>query len=373
MKARLQSIDLARGLVMMLMALDHVRDYFSAAHFDPTDLQRTNSALFVTRWVTHFCAPTFVFLAGVSAGITRDRGKTRVELARFLLSRGLWLVLLEVTLVHLAWTFDPGYHFLGLQVIWVLGLSMVLLAALQFLPRPVLAAIAIVFIAGHNLLDAVESRSPLWTFLHRMGPLAKVDDHTVFLVYPLVPWFAVMALGFCVAPVFAWDGQRRRRALLLAGGAALLLFTALRGSNLYGDPQPFALQSDPAFSLWSFLNTQKYPPSLLYLCMTLGPLALLLAALDRVQVADGNPFLVFGRVPLFFYLLHIPLIHGATVVTARALDIPLPSHFLDESRFGFDLTVVYAIWIAALLLLYLPCRWYARTKARSQNPWLSYL
>lgn len=371
--SRLQSIDLVRGLVMMLMALDHVRDFFSDAHFDPTDLKRTTSFLFVTRWITHYCAPTFVFLAGVSAGIQRQRSGDPLGLARFLLTRGLWLVVLELTFVNWGWSFDPFYHFVGLQVIWVLGLSMILLAGLQFIPKPALGVISLGVILSHNLFDTVSIKAPWWFFLHRFGPLASDGEHTVMVLYPLVPWFAVMSLGFAISGVFAWEPARRRRTLLLAGALAIGVFVILRVWNAYGDPRGFTPQADTVFSLWSFLNCEKYPPSLLYLCMTLGPLCVLLALLDGAAVGDANPFLVFGRVPLFFYLLHIWLIHTTQVIVAAALGIPLARSFVDEQNFGFPLAIVYLVWLGVLLVLYFPSRWYARKKAASQNKWLSYL
>ncbi len=375
MKARLQSIDLARGLVMALMALDHVRDYFSNFHFDPTELDKgPTSALFLTRWITHFCAPTFVLLAGVSAGIQRDRGQTRGQLARFLVTRGLWLIFLELTLVNLGWFFDPFFHFVGLQVIWVLGVSMILLAGLQLLPRVVLGPLALLVLLSHNLLDQVRGPEPWWSLLHHQGPIYRDESHFVMVIYPIIPWFAVMALGFVVAPVFStWNSARRRRALALAGGLLVAGFTALRASRLYGDPQPFSVASDPAFTIWSFLNAQKYPPSLLYLAMTLGPLCLLLAAIDRAKVGERHPLLIFGRVPLFYYLLHVPLIHAVQVLIAALLGIKLAPAFILETKFGFPLGMVYLLWGMTLCALYPLCVWYAQKKATSRSPWLAYL
>lgn len=373
---RLASIDLVRGIVMVLMALDHVRDFFSEAHFDPTELAKhPSSALFLTRWVTHFCAPTFVFLAGVSAGIQRRRGKSPKDLGWFLLTRGLWLVVLELTVIHWGWGFSFFYEFTALQVIWVLGWSMVLLAGLQFLPTWVAGSFGLVLILGHNLLDGWHSKElgPWWSVLHELGPIYRDQGHMVLLIYPLVPWVGVMALGYAAAWIFDQPESTRRRLLFGFGGGAIVLFAILRSGNFYGDHRAFEVAGDAAYSAWSFLNTEKYPPSLLYLCMTLGPMLLALAALDRARPGERNPFLVFGRVPLFYYILHVVLIHTLQLVVAAATGGHPPTNFFEDSPWGFSLPVVYAIWLGVVATLYLPCLWFARHKARSKNPWLSYL
>ena len=344
-RGRVGSVDILRGIVMIVMALDHVRDFVSDSPFNPESADHAPPALFFTRWITHFCAPTFFLLAGMGAGLSpRPRG----ELARFLVGRGLWLIFLEFTVVHFAWMFDLVP--VRLLVLWALGASMLALAGLQFLPRRVLWIIAIAVIAGHNLLDPVEvafigrdygrPAVQLWSILH--VPIAPV-------LYPLVPWFAVMLLGYLLAPAL-----RHPRALVVVGVAVTAAFVVLRATNLYGDPDRF---SGPHVLL-SFLATNKYPPSLLFLLMTLGPAMAslpLLASLDGTAL--GGFLAVYGRVPLFFYVVHIYLAHLAGVL--------LGEH---------GLPVVYGVWLLVVAILYLPCRWFADLKARRRDlSWLSYL
>src|SRR5215210_7614762 len=277
-RVRLDAVDAVRGIVMVIMALDHVRDFFHvyAKTFDPTDPSKTWTLLFFTRWATHFCAPTFVFLAGTGAFLSTRRGKTRPELARFLLTRGLWLVLLELTLVRFGWFFNFDYHVMIAQVIWAIGWSMVALAGLVFLPTRAVAAVGLALILLHNLLDGVSADSFgsfrwLWVVLHEQNVLALRPDVFVFVAYPLVPWVGVMALGYAFGSLLTLERERRRRLLLTIGGSAVVLFVVLRAANVYGDPTPWVSQARGAwFTLLSFLNTQKYPPSLLFLLMTLG-------------------------------------------------------------------------------------------------------
>ena len=374
---RVASIDILRGFAMVLMALDHVRDFFSYAHFDPLDLTQTTAPLFLTRWITHFCAPTFVLLAGVSAYLT-GRRCSRAELSRFLLTRGLWLVVLEVTLMSLVWTFNVRYdHGLFLQVIWALGVAMIVLAALVYLPVREIAACSLLIIFGHNLLDGVDpqafgSWAPLWSLLHVSEPIPHA-----FVAYPLVPWIAVMSFGYCIGSLFDLDRDRRKQWFVYLGAASLTLFVLLRTTNVYGDPADWSLQSTTARTLLSFIDVQKYPPSLQYLLLTLGATFLLLAALESARGKFSEVLRTFGRVPLFFYVLHIALAHLAAGIIALTLGYGtalLGDDFMQvPQRWGFGLPVVYLAWLLVVATLYPACRWFAAVKRRRDDWWLSYL
>ena len=309
--ARLPSIDILRGLVMVLMALDHTRDFFGNSGANPRDL--ADPALFLTRWITHFCAPTFIFLAGVSAWLYGSQGRTIGQVSRFLLTRGLFLIAIEFTIVRFGWSFSPDLNHFAAQVILVIGASMVALAVLVHLPSGLLAAVALIMIAGHNLLDPIRasdfgSFAFLWNFLHEPGLLRIGPDRTLFVLYPLIPWIGVMAAGYALGPVFGSDHARRRRLLFGLGIAVTIGFVLLRATNLYGDPQVFKPQPDFLSTILAFINCEKYPPSLLYLMMTLGPALLLLAALDGVSGrALGIPRRVRPRAVLLLcrpYLFH---------------------------------------------------------------------
>jgi uncharacterized membrane protein len=394
-RTRLNSVDMLRGLVMVIMALDHVRDFFHvyAKLFDPLDPSKTWTALFFTRWVTHFCAPTFVFLAGTGAFLSTRRGKTKPELASFLLTRGLWLILLELTLVRFGWFFNFDYHFLFVQVIWVIGWSMIVLAGLVFLPVRVIAAAGLALIFLHNAFDGVRSESFgslhwLWVVLHQGGFLVPRPGVVFLVAYPLIPWVGVMAVGYAFGQLLTLERERRQRILLRLGGACVVLFVVLRALNVYGDPTPWAAQGRGAwFTLLSFLNTQKYPPSLLYLLMTLGPSIIALALFDRAEGrrvgALARPFVVFGRVPMFYYLLHVPLMHLVALAFAYAkygraewlfVNWPPPGQPQPEPPgYGYELWVVYLIWLGVVAALYPVCRWFAGVKSRRRDAWLSYL
>jgi len=374
---RVASIDVLRGLAMVLMALDHVRDFFTNAHFDPLDLTQTTAPLFLTRWITHFCAPTFMLLAGVSAYLT-GRRCSRAELSRFLLTRGLWLVVLEVTLMSLVWTFNLRYdHGLFLQVIWALGVSMIVLAALIHLPVGEIAAYSLLIIFGHNLLDDIDPQmfgawAPLWSLLHICEPIPHA-----FVAYPLVPWIAVMSFGYCIGPLFHLERERRKQWFVSLGAAALTVFVLLRTTNVYGDPADWSLQSTTVRTLLSFVDVQKYPPSLQYLLLTLGAAFLLLAALDSTRGKFSEVLRTFGRVPLFFYVLHIALAHLAAGVIALAMGYGsalLSDDFMQvPQQWGFGLPVVYLAWLLVIATLYPACRWFAAVKRRRDDWWLSYL
>jgi uncharacterized membrane protein len=374
---RVASIDILRGLAMVLMALDHVRDFFTDAHFDPLDLTQTDAPLFLTRWITHFCAPTFMLLAGVSAYLS-GRRCSRAELSRFLLTRGLWLIVLEVTLMSLVWTFNVRYdHGLFLQVIWALGVSMIVLAALVYLPVGEIAAYSLLIIFGHNLLDDVDpqtfgSWAPLWSLLHVCEPIPHA-----FVAYPLVPWIAVMSLGYCIGSLFDLERERRKQWFTWLGVASLTLFVLLRTTNVYGDPADWSLQRTTVRTLLSFVDVQKYPPSLQYLLLTLGAAFLLLAALDSTRGKVSEVLRTFGRVPLFFYVLHIALAHLAAGSIALAMGYGtalLSDDFMQvPQQWGFGLPVVYLAWFLVVATLYPACRWYAAVKRRRDDWWLSYL
>jgi uncharacterized membrane protein len=387
-RVRLDSVDLLRGLVMVIMALDHVRDYFTDARFDPTDLTQTTAGLFLTRWVTHFCAPGFVFLAGTAAFLAATRGKSRDQLARFLVSRGLWLILLEVTVIRFAWTFDFDFkRIFFVQVIWVLGVSMIVLAGLIYLPLRVIATIGIVMIAGHNLLDAgpqtagfresATSAGWVWTLLHVQGVTTLPGGLALFVAYPLIPWIGVMALGYAFGPLLTRPSAERHRALLRLGGGLTVGFILLRTLNFYGDPSRWSVQSSPLFTALSFLNTTKYPPSLLFLLMTLGPSIMLLVPFERWTGPVARFFIVYGRVPLFYYILHLFLIHVIAVLVAGATGFGARNLVREwmsiPPGWGFPLPVIYLIWVAVVLSLYPLCRWFAGVKARRREAWLSYL
>jgi uncharacterized membrane protein len=386
---RVAAVDLLRGLVMVLMALDHVRDFLNddRFRFDPTDLAKTTPVLFLTRWVTHFCAPVFVFLAGTGAFLAGCHGKTRSQLAWFLLTRGLWLVVLEFTLVQWGWAFVIDYHQMVGQVIWAIGWSMVALAGLVWLPTGLIAALGVALVAGHNLLDPYFPPGPFssakpWTLLFQIGAVEPEKGRIFVVAYPVLPWLGIMLAGYGFGSLWLVNWPRRRRLLLGLGTALTLAFFALRASNRYGDPQPWSQQSTDLFTLFSFINCTKYPPSLLYVLMTLGPSILLLALWDRTPGPLGRVLITFGRVPLFYYLLHAPLIHLAAI--ALALVRYGDAGFLFQNflfvgpnqvppGYGYGLPVVYAVWLAVVVLLYPLCYWFAGVKRRHRSAWLSYL
>jgi len=388
---RLESIDLMRGLVMALMALDHTRDFFSNAQFDPTDLGRTNAALFLTRWITHIVAPTFVLLAGASAYVFKLRSDlNRRQLAWYLITRGLWLIVLELTLVRFDWTFNWDYHYTGGAVIWALGWSMIVLAGLVFLPRGAILLFALVTIAGHNLFDTIQpgdmqALAWLWTILHVPGSIEYLTGYYFFVMYPLIPWIGVMAAGYWLGPVFFKAPRPRKTILLLLGFGFITAFVILRLNNIYGDPKPWLPQKDSLFTLFAVLNCEKYPPSLLYLLMTLGLVFLGLALFEWNKLHRYcRPLITLGRVPLFFYLIHIPLIHGAALAFVQLRGLPidwlfrgsgrLPFPTMPTSEYGYDLTTVYGIWLLLLTLLYPACYAYAWFKQRHREiQWLTYI
>jgi uncharacterized membrane protein len=382
--ARIRGLDVLRGLVIVLMVIDHVRFFLSSARFDPTDPVETTTALFFTRWITHFCAPAFMLLAGAGAYLSLGRGRTAGDLSRFLLTRGLWLLLLELTVARFGWQFNLDYGYSSALVFWALGWSMIALAALVRLPRPGVAALGLIMIAGHHLFDGIEaaewgSLAWLWTILHQPGELAVAPGIRFFVLYPLVPWIGVMAAGYAFGHLATLPAARRDRIYLVLGVTLTVGFVLLRLVNGYGDPAPWSAQATAWRTVLSFLNTTKYPASLLFLLMTLGPAIALLPALERLRGPLAELLLTLGRVPLFFWLLHVPLIHLAALGLSilRYGDVipwlvenpptPLPDGY------GYGLAVVYAVSLAVVAALYPLCRWFAAVKRRRRDQWLSYL
>lgn len=376
---RIESIDLLRGVVMVIMALDHVRDYFHKAAylFDPTDLSHTTPAIFLTRWITHFCAPIFMLLAGVSAQLYGQK-KGRAALSRFLWTRGLWLIFVELFVVTLEWTFNPSYSEFILQVIWAFGLSMIALSALVYLPTGAILLVGAVLVAGHNTLDNIHGGF-YWDLLHDQRFLPHVA-----VGYPIIPWIGIISMGYALGTWYrpGYDGARRRRNLLYTGLGAVALFVLVRSLNVYGDPNPWSVQKSPLFTCLSFINVTKYPPSLLYALLTLGPALIFLSLTERPLGSFGQKILVFGRVPMFYYLVHIALVHFLALIGAMVCGYPPADMTMINTwvtayaplhGYGFNLLTVYVIWIGIVVALYPVCRWYDQYKRSHQQWWLSYL
>jgi uncharacterized membrane protein len=369
--ARIVSVDVLRGLVMAVMALDHTRDFFSNTGFNPRDV--TEPALFLTRWVTHICAPTFIFLAGLSAFLY-GRGRKVRDLSRFLLIRGLWLILIDFTLIKFGWRFEFDLFRMTGGIIFVIGISMIALAALVWLPRWVIAGLTLIMIAGHNLLDSIRAdelggASWAWHLLHEPGRIYLGDGAPLYVLYPLIPWIGVMAAGYLLGPVMQLDARPRQRVLFQLGAAITLGFIILRATNLYGDPASWMVQETWLGTLLSFLNCEKYPPSLLYLMMTLGPALMLLAAFEHAQGSFARILAVFGQVPFSYYVIHIYLIHLLAVATAFAMTGDL----VRTPEIGLSLGGVYLVWLLVLVLLYPVCRWFSELKSSRRGWWWSYL
>jgi len=388
---RLASVDILRGLVMIIMALDHTRDFLTNVPFPPELIPNTNAALFFTRFITHFCAPVFAFLAGTGAFLATSRGKSVHQVSRFFFTRGLWLIFLELTIIDFSWTFTP---WAAGAVIWILGWSMVCMALIVRLPVRWIAVFGVGMIASHNLLDRVNPASFgklawLWTLLHQPGPIQITPHFTFVVLYVLIPWVGVMAAGFAFGAILLRPD--RRKWVLTLGFSMTALFLLLRGFNLYGNSTsgvpysvgPWHVQPTLSLTVISFLNVEKYPPALDYLLMTLGPALILLGLIDGVKAERGvgRILLVYGRVPMLFYVLHLYLIH--TLAISAALAFHQPASWLwhgaifllpTPAGYGHGLPFIYAMWILAVAILYLPCRWFMQFKARHRDwNWLSYL
>ncbi|MEH6535601.1 MAG: heparan-alpha-glucosaminide N-acetyltransferase domain-containing protein [Psychroserpens sp.] len=389
---RIESIDILRGLVMVIMALDHVRDYTNFGYFytDPTNMDTTTPVLFFTRWITHFCAPVFVFLAGTSAFLYGSKKASKKDLAKFLFTRGLWLVFIELTVVNFAWTFDIGLGLHIFQVIWAIGICMLFMSALVYLHKKVLLVLGFLILFGHNLLDGITMQgndplSLLWYFTHQQGfPEFNNGESILLIAYPFLPWLGIMILGYCFGHFYkkGFDVKIRKKALLYFGLGAIALFIVIRFINIYGNLTPWSEQKNMTYTLMDFLNTTKYPPSLMYALMTLGPAMLFLYAIESVKNWFTNFLVVIGRVPFFYYILHLYVIHlfgfiGLSILGEdwkELIDTPHrdASEFLADK--GFDLWVTYAVWIVTVALLYPLCKKYMVYKANNRDKWwLSYL
>jgi uncharacterized membrane protein len=401
-RPRYDAIDFVRGVVMIVMLLDHTRDFAhqGALVSNPMDPSTTTPIIYLTRWVTHLCAPAFVLLAGLGAGLKRLGGTPAPALASFLWKRGLWLAFLDVVVFRVLIWFNVDYTFLAqLQVIWAIGVSMIVLAALVRLPLGAVAAIGAVIVLGHNLLDAVQVRpwfftpsptpdlvSKLWFLAHQGGffPLAGFPSPVVWAHYPVLPWLGIMCAGYGLAAVYGWPAERRRRTLITLSIVMVCLFLVLRTFNIYGDPRDWSPRGDVVKSAMSFFDVTKYGPSLLFASITLAPTLLVLALLDgrTLRTAPARFAVTFGRVPLFFYFLQWPTAHLAGILITAMLGKSVAPYFwniLDFFRiqptpdFGGPLWATYLLWASGVFLLYWPCRWFAGLKARRREWWLSYL
>ena len=373
---------MVRGMVMIVMALDHVRDFLSGAG-SPTNLETTTVPLFFTRWITHFCAPVFFLLMGTGAYLSLTR-KTKRELSRFLSTRGLWLIFLELVLLRcLAFQFNFDYRLTMMFILWALGCAMIVLSALIYLPDWAVTAFGVVMIVTHNLLDSISSQNPAWIILHQPGFVLNTPRHALFAVYPLIPWIGVTAVGYGLGRIYLWPAQRRRAFLLQLSIGLTATFVVLRAINIYGDPNRWSVQKSAAFTVLSFLNTTKYPPSLLFLLMTLGPALLALWALDASSPRVLGPALTIGKVPMFYYVLHIPLIHLIALIVCYAryrhvywmFQSPTIAQypFTAPPGWGLSLPAIYFVWIIVVVSLFPLCRWFAAVKQRRRDAWLSYL
>lgn len=391
---RIESIDLLRGLVMIIMALDHTRDFFHqpAMVDDPLNMATTTPILFFTRWITHFCAPVFVFLAGTSAFFQSSR-KSKAELSKFLITRGLWLILIEIVVVNLAVTFDPTYQMIGLQTIWAIGISMVLLGLAIWMPFTAILTIGLLIVFGHNGLDFYEKQFPpnhtyniFYSLLHRPGIYPLGGGISLLILYPFLSWTGLMMLGYCFGKLFTkYEGAERRKILTRLGLGVILFFIALRATNIYGDAQHWSQQKNGLFTVLSFINTVKYPPSLLYMCMTIGPAILFVAWWGNVKNTVTKFITVYGKVPFFYYIIHFTWIHVLSTIAFFArghsfyegthihVQGPLPPfNFLLPGE-GYDLFIVYIVWFFVFISLYPLCKWFSEYKQTHKQWWLSYL
>ena len=391
-KQRIQSIDILRGLVMVIMALDHVRAYFHLGAFggfnDPTNLETTTPILFFTRFITHFCAPLFIFLAGTS-GYLYSLKRSSQELSKFLFTRGLWLIFVEIVIMSFILRFDASYGFISLQVIWAIGLCMIIMSLLIYLPNKIILALGLVLVVGHNLIDGIIAEgnsisSVFWYVLHQPHFFQLSENHFLRIQYPILPWIGVMALGYCFGRLYnsGFNIELRKKWLLWLGISTTALFFLIRGINVYGDIVPWSIQNSTTLTVLSFLNVTKYPPSLAFLLITLGPSFLFLYAIERIRNKTSNFLLVFGRVPFFFYILHLLLIHLSAlielVITGGEWKLMILSREMFTSghlsEYGYNLWVVYVVWILLIAILYPICKKYMLYKKNNKDHWwLSYL
>jgi uncharacterized membrane protein len=380
--ARIHSIDILRGIIMVIMALDHVRDFYSNAPFDPLDLSKTSLAFFFTRWITHFCAPTFIFLSGTSAFLSLAKRKSKKEASLFLLSRGVWLLVLEFTIIGFGWQVTGVFHNILAQVIWAIAWSMIILSALVYFKPLYIGLFGLLLIFGHDAFDYVKSDSWghykfFWMFLHEQNFYQITSGESIFILYPIIPWVGVMAAGYAFGTFFKWEPAKRRSLFFKIGLGSLVLFLLLRVPNIYGDPFPWEHQAVWWKNILAVIRVNKYPPSLSYLLLTLGVSITALGLLEHVNNGVTRIFTVFGKVPMFYYVLHIYLVHWSQIIAALLSGITVKQ--LEQqapgvaSPFGFGLPVVYLVWIAVVIILYFPCRWFMKYKQTHKQWWLSYL
>jgi len=392
-RQRMLSIDIVRGLAMVFMTLDHTRDFFTSALYEPTNLASASPMMFVTRWITNFCAPAFIFLAGTSSFLFKSHGRTSKELSFFLFSRGLWIIFLEFTLVQWGWSFSFTYHNVECQVMWAIGCSMIALSGLIFLPRLLIMTISLLMIFGHNLLDGITvsnwgDLSWLIEILHVPGTIVIFNKVNAHILYPLIPWIGVMALGYSMAPLFLRERQERKGTLFKLGIGMIAAFIIVRAINLYGDPQVWSTQRNALYTFLSFINVTKYPPSSQFLLINFSIIFLLLALFDFDQPFRGRQVLLdFGRTPLFYYLIHVPLIHLIAVIFSlfkyggagwlfndNLVFMMVPAVPGAPPGYGWGLPVIYLVWISVVAMLYPLCHWYAGVKkSNPQNKIFSYI
>lgn len=388
-KQRIASIDILRGLVMLIMAIDHTRDFFHLGHPDTNDLAITTPFLFFTRWITHFCAPIFVFLSGASAYLAGTR-RTKKELSTFLIKRGLWLILVELVLITFAITLDPSFRIIILQVIWAIGGSMVLLGLLVWLPLPVIVVIGAVIFFGHNLFDIEKVSTVNDTLLGKLMISGRRGDlwplaagHKLAIAYSLLPWTAVMIMGYAFGSLYqrSANAVKRKKILLYSGLGLVGLFLIFRYFNIYGDPTPWSVQKNTGLTIISFFNVTKYPCSLLYLSMTLGPAIIMLGVTEKVSNKFADILIIYGNVPFFYYvchwylikLLNIAVFFASGYTTGQIVSPDPRVRMFQPDGFGFNLFGVYMIWLLVVSLLYFPCSWYFNYKRSHYQWWLSYL
>ncbi|MDF3076251.1 MAG: hypothetical protein K0S09_140 [Sphingobacteriaceae bacterium] len=382
---RVTSIDILRGLVMIIMALDHTRDFFhkDAMIHDPMDLATTTAPIFFTRWITHFCAPTFVFLSGVSAYLSSQK-KNKAEASLFMIKRGLWLLVIEVVVITFGLSFNPFYSMIFLQVIWAIGCSMILMGILSRISYSAVLVVGAILFFGHNLIDIIpHGNSPIWNFiLTSPNFIPFAGNHVLGVLYSVLPWTGIMLMGYCMGRLYRQDfaPAKRKQILIISGSALIVIFLILRWFNMYGNPQPWAPQQDFAHSLFSFLNTSKYPPSLHYAGMTLGPAILMLAFTENIKNWFSDILSVYGKVPFFYYVLHFYVLHTVLVIaffaagySTDAIQSKNMPFFFRPTEFGYSLAGTYLVWLAAVALLYKPCVWFGKYKATHKQWWLSYL
>jgi uncharacterized membrane protein len=383
-KERIHSIDIVRGVIMMIMTLDHVRDILHVPGPSPVNMKTTTVILFFTRWITHFCAPTFVFLSGTSAFLAGQR-RTKNELSKFLLTRGAWLILSDMLIITFLFTFDPLYHVVVLEVLWAIGFGMIILALLIRLPISVIAATGFIIIFGHNLMDYVSvpqntTGGALTTvFLTAIGSIFNLSStRMVAELYAVLPWTGIMLIGYAAGQLYDknYDGERRRRFLRISGIVAIGLFIGLRLINNYGDPAPWVTQRNAAHTFISFLNASKQPPSLLYVLMTIGPVLIFLSYAEKMKGWVASLCEVYGNVPYFYFILHFSLIRLINILLIMAQGIPMKSTEIlvwQAPGFGYPLWAVYLFWPLVVILMYFPCKWYGQYKRMHKKWWLSYV